>query len=109
MMIKIKPCPFCGGKPSIRCDEFGFYGSGSMFTHTCKGRKPQLNIFSSGYDTKQAAIEAWNTRYERTCHNVSRFDDFTCSECGGYILNYNSEYPVWTDYCPDCGAKVVQE
>ena len=108
-MAELKPCPFCGGKPSIRCDEFGFYENLYMFTHTCKGRKPQLNSFSCGYATKQAAIEAWNTRYERTCTNIDMFESFKCSECGGYIMNYDSEYDISPDYCPDCGAKVVEE
>lgn len=107
-MAELIPCPFCGGKPSIRRDEFGFYENPYMFTHTCKGRKPQLNIFSCGYATKQEAIEAWNTRHERTCTKVDGRMKYgvripKCSECG-YSLG-DKRY----NYCPNCGAKVVQE
>lgn len=44
------------------------------------------------------AIEAWNTRAERTCKN--RGGHMGCSECGWY-LNENARY------CDGCGAKVV--
>lgn len=62
---------------------------------------------------------------ERTCHNVSNDEKwFTCSECGANV--YGGSYrhssvdesgvrwyttankPGW-NYCPDCGAKVVDE
>ena len=62
---------------------------------------------------------------ERTCRNVSDNDTgFTCSECGASVTggNYRHSYvdeagvrwyttanaPRWS-YCPNCGAKVVDE
>ncbi|MEF9877765.1 MAG: hypothetical protein RR772_12700, partial [Gordonibacter sp.] len=62
-------------------------------------------------------IEAWNTRYERTCEVVSHetnFGGFGCEEageewtlsCGHMVINY-SDYP--SNYCDECGAKVVGE
>ena len=50
--------------------------------------------------------ERWNRRAERTCHYV--YDEmlcgWVCSECGGLE-------PVCDNvrYCPDCGARVVEE
>ena len=84
------------------------------------------------YDTEAEAIEAWNTRSddykqaaeywqrmyeqtfaERTCeNNAPAYLDFLCSECG--FVHYHSEANdtgegnEW-NYCPNCGAKVVDE
>jgi predicted amidophosphoribosyltransferase len=55
--------------------------------------------------------EAWNTRAERTCRIEPGTDEETakrgpfesylsCSECRGPIQH--------TNYCPNCGAKVVE-
>lgn len=84
------------------------------------------------YDSREAAIKAWNTRAERTCHNMSDFQDcdcFICSECGEafetarleydddlfYSLNdavhedYYDRCDCDLNYCPHCGAKVIQD
>lgn len=56
---------------------------------------------------------------ERTCHDVS-FDsrEFVCSWCGCHIdvLGIESEPTMWLggspiepSFCPNCGAKVIQE
>lgn len=56
---------------------------------------------------------------ERTCHDVS-FDsrEFVCSWCGCHIdvLGIESEPTMWLggspiepSFCPNCGAKVVEE
>ena len=59
---------------------------------------------------------------ERTCENVSEMhptDGFTCSECGITIVDYVEErvdeectatyHEYEIKYCPNCGAKVVEE
>jgi Lar family restriction alleviation protein len=56
-MKEIKLCPFCGGKPHFK-KNFGGY----RFYHTCKKTKPQINIHGCFYETRQQAIDAWNTR-----------------------------------------------
>ena len=56
-MEKLKPCPFCGGKPHLESD-----GTYYRFYHTCKGTDKQIDIFSSGYISKEKAIKAWNRR-----------------------------------------------
>lgn len=63
-------------------------------------------------------IEAWNTRAERTCHKkLMTTEDyagtevycFGCSECGEF-LSYPDCYGLYDgpNYCPNCGAKVVE-
>lgn len=80
---------------------------------------------------REQANKEWNTRAERTCHNMSDFQDcdcFICSECGEafetarleydddlfYSLNdavhedYYDRCDCDLNYCPNCGAKVVE-
>lgn len=56
---RTKPCPFCSGKPHFEKDFDGY-----RFYHTCKKLKPQINIHSCFYESKQKAVDAWNTRAE---------------------------------------------
>lgn len=55
---------------------------------------------------------------ERTCRDVGGLDKFVCSECGAslYMLGMYDDPTYWVDdvaavleYCPNCGAKVVDE
>ena len=60
---------------------------------------------------------------EKTCKNISEMhpvDGFTCSECGITIVDYVEErfdeeeydttyHEYAFKYCPNCGAKVVEE
>lgn len=78
----------------------------------------KCDVFPHTYPaTKLEAIEAWNTRAERTCRRMPaddgavmvmrgglamEFPYFECSECGAYVMD-NARY------CPNCGAKVVEE
>lgn len=102
-MSELLPCPFCGGEAeTVGDDILGWKvecmkcGAG---TRTC-------------CITEAEAIAAWNTRAERTCHSIT--DDsawcFVCSECGKsfprnklYLAHNHGEI----NYCPNCGAKVV--
>lgn len=104
MKHKLKPCPFCGSykvygvtlndktrlfREYVCCDVCG----SSTTTH----------------ETKKKAIEAWNTRAERTCEFVASetFDEWeiVCTACKSRL--------DWTisgsNYCPECGARLVHE
>ena len=71
----------------------------------------------------QGKIEQGTLIEQKTCKNISEMhpvDGFTCSECGISIEDYSEkevdeqngdityrEYML--RYCPNCGAKVVEE
>jgi hypothetical protein len=71
--IKLKPCPFCGGKAELQeclfqtapdCGYERVPSYDSFYVH-CNGcsfaRLPYWG--TSNYNTREQAIEAWNTRY----------------------------------------------
>lgn len=130
---KLRECPFCGGEAVMMHDEWTVLIHGrEEYRHDwyvgCDPRRPfgcrgSLYNMETGFDTEDEAISAWNTRAERTCHadlNAGR-NAVVCSECGSSMLlesweelidwggnvliNTFKTYP----YCPNCGAKVVNE
>lgn len=56
--IKILPCPFCGGKGSLR---YGGIGESFVRCEKCGaiGKKFEIN---RKYSSDEKAIEAWNSR-----------------------------------------------
>ena len=59
-------------------------------------------------DEMQEAIESWNTRYEPICKYKAVCDEqFWETECGMTYECYDAAEPP--NYCPNCGAKVVEE
>lgn len=100
MSEELKPCPFCGGKARLR--------SGTIVTLPMH----QVYCLSCGAGcghryTEAEAIEAWNTRYEETCRmetDESCQNWNSCSVCGA---DYYNDQPL--NYCPNCGARVVEE
>lgn len=99
METKLLPCPFCGGD-NVRFIEYKA-GYGTVGCGDCCFEYPDSGVTTY---PKAEAIEAWNTRRERTCKRESYFNGYNlthvCTDCG-----YLSEYQ-W-NYCPNCGAKVV--
>lgn len=113
-MSKLKPCPFCGGAPKI-VDDNGRHGMVFSVRHQCEstggrfnryGSVDRLTIDTGWYDSEQEAIDAWNTRAERTCkvvdYNRYMFSYSVYLSCGHEI----SEINYFPRYCPKCGAKV---
>ena len=110
-MDKLKPCPFCGNEPTLYQDEMTGHWAVRCVKDTI--RPTLLNSHGATawcYScTDQAeAIEAWNTRAERTCKMVQIAPTISegimqCSECGVYLNE-----PADVNYCPKCGAKVVE-
>lgn len=101
--MELKECPFCGGESEI-CDPAidGFYVE-------CANAKCLVNPQTWCYDDKEGAIEAWNTRYERTCALEINTDmsAIRCGKCGYEV----SRGTVLQDvkFCPNCGARVINE
>lgn len=139
-MEELKPCPFCGGEAEYYTyeQEHNLYDSntlGFLETHKttehCVGCEERLAMVGP-FVTKKQAIKSWNTRAERTCRNLSEFQDcdcLTCSNCGESHeikrLEYDDDYYYSLDgavkecnydrcdcdvyYCPHCGAKVIND
>lgn len=54
-MKKIKPCPFCGGKPTI-------FNAPNGYGITCKNRGCVVIVSTDNWSSEEAAIAAWNRR-----------------------------------------------
>lgn len=118
MMSELKPCPFCG------CDDAGLARVKTIFDHVtgylvlcpdcgCTvgfNTDTEFTAFTD-FSTEQEAIDAWNTRAERTCRPIEMICEtlpgtdcpaWKCSECGEL-------FEEGARYCSQCGAKVVEE
>lgn len=111
-MEELKPCPFCGGEARLR--RYPFCNIIQCENEDCHV-KPSVSVANDieRYGNQISLIEAWNTRAERTCNMVPNGEHgyaavLACSACG----NTESVYAISADdfnYCPNCGAKVVQD
>ena len=116
-MSDLLPCPFCGGE--AHTIEPARYGKSW-------GVRCECGAFLGFYFTEAEAVEAWNTRADSTCRNISKewektsfahaATSFCCSECGAHYVDCESYYAglanqkeeqIRTNYCPNCGARVV--
>lgn len=95
--VGLEPCPFCGGEAEMLTAE-SMHG-GYLFGIMCNDCRSRGDVF----DTEAEAIQAWNTRAERTCKNMWGVG-FLCSRCGTAVSGLNT-----INYCPNCGAKVIGE
>lgn len=95
---ELLPCPFCGGEAyTLSQAPNGTGYSVGCHDDECRG----FIALSWIYKTEAEAIQAWNTRAERTCTMTLDGTDgmFGCSECYENI-------PPLSNYCPNCGKKV---
>ena len=129
----LEPCPFCGGEPiveryednsfSVTCPNHEWHKSKESGISVAGDIAIYVSLDNGEYDyetgeivysekeierCRRAAVEAWNRRTERTCHNLGREEgtnyelyDFGCSSCG-YCADITEP-----NYCPHCRAKVV--
>lgn len=99
----LKPCPFCGGEGSAYQVLDYPEKIGPRFSVICNGCGASVTTI---FQSEWTAIEAWNRRAERTCHYVydKELCAWRCSECGGL-----EPVGCHVRYCPDCGARVVDE
>ena len=118
-MSEPRPCPFCGGEMRGRKYDEGFYHAalGPDFewdpeyeiehVDRLAADKVKCPLEMAAYLSEAEAIEAYNMRAERTCHNVS--DDpcwYECSSCGyTYSIDYLEDGIGLPNYCPMCGAR----
>ena len=116
-------CPFCGGEAEVYEMQYGVDGQYSVFGVFCVDdsnseliglSKYQHGHFIDNFPTEAKAIEAWNSRAERTCKIESSYlNDFTSNHECWYEFEMQCGYKfTWDEikpptYCPNCGAKVV--
>lgn len=113
-MSELLPCPWCGKKPELAHYETF---DNDEWAVACVGECCEIQPATNSYFTREQAIEAWNTRAERTCYVVKKIrtlhstfhgdvevTEEKCSECGKYM---EVGFGVIRNYCPNCGAKVV--
>lgn len=103
---QLKPCPFCGGEAHPMAQH---WDDGShVWWVECKVCGAEGKRCDDGLE----AIDAWNTRVERTCEfkpfkgPISDTDEEgnrqgVCSVCSAYMHEQFC-------YCPNCGRKVVE-
>ena len=103
-MSNLKPCPFCGGEAQTTLRNIGDSGE-DFWSVECFD--PECGCDFCLYTTEAEAIEAWNTRAERTCKRVL-FEPtgvLVCSECGAGMPKQLDKH-CYLHYCPNCGARV---
>lgn len=107
MSNELLPCPFCGGEAEILTAES--MNGGYLFGIMCNDCRSRGDV----YDTEAEAVDAWNTRAERTCKEYGSVRVWqSCNvwshelSCGHEVDTLEQEPP---NYCPSCGAKVVSE
>lgn len=120
MDTKLKPCPFCGGEAEYLEGwqrEDGSWVRGAVKCCECSvikcgegNHKPGFLSPEEETELSLTAIEAWNTRAERTCRNFGGEEgtngedyDFACGSCGFMYDGLTNP-----NYCPHCSAKVVE-
>lgn len=98
---ELLPCPFCGVEyTQVRWIGFKDKSNGA-FDAGYRGECCDCGALTRAYDTEAEAIEAWNTRAERTCTIPQDWHEWpACSACGASCNRIDN-------YCPNCGAKVV--
>lgn len=90
--------------PEEFCGQYGFFDKDEVYTNG--------SLLIPVFRVEQM-IEHY---FERTCHDTGECRWFCCSECGfGFsdiYVNKEREFGVdvsFPKYCPNCGAKVVDE
>ena len=58
--IKLKPCPFCGGKAKLLKDEFG--STPDWWYAACRNLDCRVHAETTDRPTPQEAAEIWNRR-----------------------------------------------
>ena len=117
-MRELLLCPFCKGEADLytkqwtNCLGDKYYSAFAYCIECGVSFKRVEDLYKTEDEAIQAAIEAWNTRAERTCYDKNA----SAREHGAHLFlwrcsNCNESYDTEMDsmnYCPNCGAKVVE-
>lgn len=100
-MMKLKPCPFCGGLPSWTVFNGGYI-------LTCGNPNCPAIVRTEGITERQAGNK-WNTRAEESAEQKNAHWDIACGSYTPFCSNCGEEPPAYemTAYCPHCGCKMV--
>lgn len=130
MSDELKPCPFCGGKPTFVHATSEDIGNGYV-CRTLAVISCDHCMFDMTGETDEKAAAAWNARaavaderfslavndgeaWQRVleCHMVpvslydeESVDGIECDECGW--SDVHEWYDPMPEFCPSCGAKVA--
>lgn len=108
-MSELKPCPFCGVKFEIWCDKRRIWG-------LARHRPGCFFPSEHNHEIPEYDFDVWNTRAELT---TSMYRDkhgiWHCENCehgADRLTGSDGALDAWEDswapnYCPNCGAKVV--
>lgn len=112
-MEDLKPCPFCGSAAET-CSYYFEEGDMTLWQVRCKERpcKVEHPCYTAdsfiSFATEAEAIEAWNTRAERTCRIYETDHEYEDSvRCSACRMTFNRPWDPFK-YCPNCGARVVE-
>lgn len=130
MTDELKPCPFCGGEAET-CSYYFEEKNMTLWQVRCKERPYDVehpcytaDSFIS-FATEAEAIEAWNTRAERTCRILQAYgdesaeldylmdeiagtpEDTVACICQSCDHEFRYDRRLRPKFCPNCGAKVV--
>lgn len=96
MTDELLPCPFCGGQAEMR------ESSTHDFYVKCKdcGAATRRN-----HENRNGAVMDWNARAERTCRMETAEGCQNWNSCSECDADYYTDQPI--NYCPNCGAKVM--
>lgn len=121
MTKELKPCPACGNEtPSEKLSQLqnGMW----MSKIECLDDFPATSFKSIGVgetpeQAHELAVDNWNTRHKRTCKNIAQWHDgdFKCSKCTAELEyaptmpwgKHETDETVRVNYCPCCGAEVL--
>ena len=96
--ITLLPCPFCGGEAIVTCAGRGKYQTQVRCTRcNC--------TLSEWFASKKAAVEAWNTRAERTCSYIPDKTGFTWWDENDdeHYEEYSASDECCSASCDKCG------
>lgn len=101
MSVKLKPCPFCGGKVELDFVDEEFYIVRCDKCASATSFATELEDGTAEDSTKEETISAWNRRITMSkCENCYHYE--TC-------LNSLSGYKVLNNTCREEAERALEE